>query len=154
MYPRIHWEMVADPLGSAEHTLRTAAIDFKSLQYVTCCVTECPVQGRSKCQRVTAYFVSSQQEGRCRIICVLLCCIAYICAIVVTWKSVTEPYSGCISVQTHKLPPHAQLAASSTRASSQAGCFRLESVTRVDVRKCVVSLRTNSCFSLLCSIGW
>jgi hypothetical protein len=61
MYPRIPWEMVADPLRSAEHTLGTAAIDFKSVHYVKCCMTECPVQGSSKCRRVTARFVSSQQ---------------------------------------------------------------------------------------------
>ena len=141
MFPRIPWEIVADPLGSAEDTLGTAAIDFKSLHYVTCCITDCPVQGSSKCHRVIAYFVSSQQAGRCQIICVLLCCIAYICAVVVTWKSVTEPYSGCISVQSHKLLPHAQLAVSNIRATSQEGCFRLESVSRADVRKRVVSSR-------------
>jgi hypothetical protein len=60
MYPRIPWELVAYPLGSAEHTLRTAAIDFKSLGYVTCYITVYPVQGSSKCHRVTAYPVSSQ----------------------------------------------------------------------------------------------
>jgi hypothetical protein len=27
MYPRIPWEQVADPLGSAEHTLRTTYLD-------------------------------------------------------------------------------------------------------------------------------
>jgi hypothetical protein len=26
MYPRIPWELVADPLGSAEHTLGTTAL--------------------------------------------------------------------------------------------------------------------------------
>ena len=37
MYPQSPREMVADPSGSAEHTLGTATIDFKSLHYVTCC---------------------------------------------------------------------------------------------------------------------
>ena len=27
MYPRIPWELVADPLGSAEHTLGTTALE-------------------------------------------------------------------------------------------------------------------------------
>jgi hypothetical protein len=29
MYPRIPWELVADPLGSAEHTLGTTALEHQ-----------------------------------------------------------------------------------------------------------------------------
>jgi hypothetical protein len=29
IYPRIPWELVVDPLGSAEHTLGTAVINYR-----------------------------------------------------------------------------------------------------------------------------
>ena len=32
MYPRIPWEIVADPLGSTAHTLGTTVLDFSFLQ--------------------------------------------------------------------------------------------------------------------------
>jgi len=31
VYPRIRWELVADPLGSIEHTLGTTVLDTSSL---------------------------------------------------------------------------------------------------------------------------
>ena len=40
MYPRISWELVADPLGSAEHTLGATVLRFYSVCPETCRILE------------------------------------------------------------------------------------------------------------------